>query len=388
MHVVKLKRYIFPCLIFLFLILLIVFSKSSFESAHTGFMLWVNNVVPSLFPFFIGIELLKKTNFMNVIGRVLEPIMRPIFNVPGSGAFAIAMGMSSGYPVGSKMVADLREEKLCTKVEAERLLAFTNTSGPLFILGSVGVGMFCDAKIGLLLLITHFLAALLVGIVFRNYHKNDNTEHIIPQTSKTANQKDTFHISELGIMMGEAIKNSVSTLLLICGYIVFFAVLGDVFQNTGIMQFFQSIIEKFLSVFDIPFSTSSGILKGILEVTSGAKTLSTLENIPYSKLLSVVAFVLGFGGFSVHMQTCSIIAKTDLSMKPYLFGKLLHGIFASVLAYLFMKYTTFFNWDIIETFSYQYHNIYPAGESGNLFFVVITTLVLIAMCLKLFKKAQ
>ncbi len=61
--------------------------------------------------------------------------MRPIFNVPGEGAFPfIIMGIISGYPVGAKIVTKLRENNTCSKEESERLLAFTNNSGPLLLL--------------------------------------------------------------------------------------------------------------------------------------------------------------------------------------------------------------------------------------------------------------
>ena len=68
--------------------------------------------------------------------------MRPLFNIPGSGAFAVALGITSGYPVGAKISNELFESGECTKQEAERLLSFTNTSGPLFIVSAIGIGMF------------------------------------------------------------------------------------------------------------------------------------------------------------------------------------------------------------------------------------------------------
>lgn len=57
----------------------------------------------------------------------------------GSGAFALAMGITSGYPVGAKVASDLYKDKLCSKIEAERLISFTNSSGPLFVIGAIGV---------------------------------------------------------------------------------------------------------------------------------------------------------------------------------------------------------------------------------------------------------
>ena len=83
-YVIKLKNYVIPIFIVIFLICIICFSNSSLETARNSFMLWVNNVLPSLLPFFICIELLKQTNFIQIIGKALNSIMYPLFNVPGS----------------------------------------------------------------------------------------------------------------------------------------------------------------------------------------------------------------------------------------------------------------------------------------------------------------
>jgi sporulation integral membrane protein YlbJ len=144
--------------------------------------------------------------------------MRPLFNVPGCGAFAVALGISSGYPVGAKISNELYESDECTKIEAERLLAFTNTSGPLFIISAVGNGMFGNQQIGILLLVTHFLASLAVGILFRKYKYKDSpiTRDIISHPKEKINKNDKLCISKLGFFIGNAIQNAISTLLLIC----------------------------------------------------------------------------------------------------------------------------------------------------------------------------
>lgn len=142
------------------------------------------------------------------------------------------MGITSGYPVGAKVAKDLYKDKLCTKTEAERLIAFTNSSGPLFIIGAVGTGMFLDPKIGLLLFITHFIASITVGIIFRNYKKSKTTSNIIPQVSIKSKSYETLKLQNLGKLMGIAIQNSTTTLLMILGYMVFFAVLSNILANT------------------------------------------------------------------------------------------------------------------------------------------------------------
>ena len=111
------KKIIIPFMFICFTLLLIIFSGSNFEAAKNGINLWLNSVVPSLLPFFIATELLSYTNIIYYIGRFLNNIMRPLFNVPGEGAFAFLMGIISGYPTGAKIVSNLKENNICTKAE-------------------------------------------------------------------------------------------------------------------------------------------------------------------------------------------------------------------------------------------------------------------------------
>ena len=171
----SLKKNLLPAIFLLFTICLVIFSKTNLAAAKNGLVLWANNVVPSLLPFFIATELLSYTNVVNVLGKLLNPIMKPIFNVPGVGSYAFLMGIISGYPTGAKIVCNLKEQGLLTDVEAERLLAFTNNSGPLFILGTVGVSLFGNTLIGFLLLLTHILSCITVGFLFRFWRKNEKT---------------------------------------------------------------------------------------------------------------------------------------------------------------------------------------------------------------------
>lgn len=209
--------------------------------------------------------------------------------------------------------------------------------------------MFNDERIGLLLLLTHFLASLTVGILFKFYKKH-STSHIISQVSINSN---TLNLSNIGLHMANAIQKSISTLLLIGGFIVFFAVLTEILSSTLLQN-----IENPLYL---------GILNGILEITSGIKKISLIETIDYTVLLPIVALILGFGGFSVHMQVASILSESKLSMKPYLLGKLLQGIFACIYTYIVMKYTFFFNMEVVTAFNYSTSTMPVVTESFNLF---------------------
>lgn len=393
----RLRRNLIPLSIILLTILLVIFSEDVFHSAHNGLLLWANNVVPSLLPFLICLEILKRTNIIKVIGKILEPIFRPIFNIPGSGVFAIVMGMCSGYPVGAKFAASLREEKQCSTTEGERLLAFTNTSGPLFIVGAVGIGMFADSKVGFLLLITHFVSAILVGVVFRFYKlKNTSLQDKTSLEYKKNKSSNSIKLAQLGGIMGDAIRNSIATLLLICGFITFFCVLGTILDKTGLSNLLANMFYPLFTWMGIPEkfikNLSIGSLKGILEITSGLKIISN-TTLSYNLLLPIVATILGFGGISVHMQVASIISNTDLSMKPYLLGKTLHGVFAGLLTYFVLNHTNILDLEALETFSRITSNDFTSvtgniSGSGNIFILSISALTLITLLALLLKRKK
>ena len=136
-YVVKLKRNFLALLFLVFTICLLLFSNNNLVAVKNGLTLWANSVVPSLFPFFVATELLSHTNIVNYFGILLNNIMKPLFNIRGEGSFAFVMGIISGYPVGAKIACNFRENNICSKEECERLLSFTNNSGPLFIIGTV-----------------------------------------------------------------------------------------------------------------------------------------------------------------------------------------------------------------------------------------------------------
>ena len=51
---INFKKNIIPIMFLLFTICLIIFSKSNIQAVKNSLNIWVNNVIPSLFPFFIA----------------------------------------------------------------------------------------------------------------------------------------------------------------------------------------------------------------------------------------------------------------------------------------------------------------------------------------------
>lgn len=340
--ILKIKKLFFPLCICLFTLFLLIFSNTNLISAKNGLKLWANSVVPSLLPFFIATELLGYTNIVSFLGKTFNKFMRPIFNVPGEGAFPFIMGIISGYPIGAKIVSNLKIHGKISSIEAERLIAFTNNSGPLFIVGTVGVGLFKNKSIGILLLITHILACFTTGFIFRWWKsgklKRNSEKEITPIFSYKQ-----ISIANLGEILSASIMNSINTVLLIGGFIILFSIIISILESSGILNLFSNLLKPALEILIIPSSFSKGILSGIIELTNGIASIAVIPNKSISINIIICAFLIGFGGLSVCIQILSIISKSKISIKPYIIGKLLQGTLAAVYTYLFICYIPIFN---------------------------------------------
>ena len=343
--VLKIKRNFFAIVFLLFTMCLLLFSKNNLPAIKNGLTLWATSVVPSLFPFFVATELLLHTTLIPFFGRLLNKIMKPLFNISGCGAFGFIMGLISGYPVGAKIASEFRTKNICSKAECERLLSFTNNSGPLFIIGTVGISMFGNTLIGLLLLITHILASICVGIIFRFWKKDKSQNNSLNYVAQKTNSEQV-KISNLGKILSESITSSINTILMIGGFIVIFSSVISIFNNSGIFNILSIFLNPVLKLFNIDDSFCIPILTGFLEITNGIKQIANIPIKFISINIILTAFFLGFGGISVFLQVFSITSKTDLSIKPYIYGKILQGILASIFTFIAIQIFPFFNLDL------------------------------------------
>ncbi|WP_371809564.1 sporulation integral membrane protein YlbJ [Halobacillus sp. Marseille-Q1614] len=310
------------------------------EASKQGLELWWTIVFPSLLPFFIIAELLFGFGIVHGVGMLSERLMRPLFNVPGSGGFVWIMGMASGYPAGAKWTRELRLSGQVSRVEAERLVSFTNASSPLFILSAVAVGFFGDPSLGILFAAGHYGGSILVGIAMRFYGYKDNQTRSVSRSFSIKQAVLEVHKARLqdgrplGHLLGEAVTKSVQTLLLIGGFIMLFSVLTQLIRE-GVTFHYLSF---FLKVLNIDEQLHMAIISGIFELTTGIGAV-TSTTAPLLTQILLVSFMLGFHGFSIQAQIASILSDTDIRFMPYLWARLLHGVTACLLVTI-LYYTT------------------------------------------------
>ncbi len=338
-----LKTILLSSITILLTILLIYFPDAALTASLRGLKMWAEVVFPSLLPFFITAELLLAFGVVKFLGVLFEPIMRPLFNVPGDGSFGWIMGMASGYPTGAKIAARLRDEKQLTKLEAERLVSFTNNSSPLFIFGAVSVGFFHDAKLGLLLAVCHYLSNMIVGILMRFHGRKTETSKKIKQAAKVSHKPSitaalkSMHRTRLkdgravGEILGDSVLQSIKTLIMVGGFIILFSVIIQLLHLVHFSVIIGNIFSGLFYIIGIPVHFGEAFFSGLFEITLGVTLISQFETDFLLHKAILISFILGFNGFSIQAQVASILAKTDIRFTPYFFARFLHGIIASML---------------------------------------------------------
>jgi sporulation integral membrane protein YlbJ len=300
------------------------------EAAVRAIQIWWEVLFPALMPFLILSELMIGFGIVHMLGTLLDPVMRPLFRVPGVGGYVMAVGFASGYPVGAKLSAQLTEQGQLTRVEGERLAAFTTTADPMFMTSAVAIGFLGRPEMAGLLLLSHFGAAILVGFLFRFYRQASaqQTQAITPMLPphfsllrhafKQMHQARLRDGRNLGELLTDAIEHAIQLVLVIGGFVVGFSVL------LAFVPFAQMN-----AVYALP------LIGSLLEVTLGVKAISELTgNMVMTQVMALLSFALAWGGLSVHVQIMGISSGAKFRYLPFVIGRLFHGGIAAGIVYV------------------------------------------------------
>jgi len=331
---------ILALLAFILTALMVAYPDVSFQASLEGLRLWLEIVLPSLLPFFILADLLLALGVVHFLGALLEPIMRPLFRVPGVGGFALAMGLAAGFPLGAKVTGDLVRAGMITTTEGERLVAFTNTANSLFLTSAVAVGMFGRPELGAALLIAHYLGAILVGVAMRLHHGPESTPvksqgAYLQRALRALDQARRKDGRPLGKLFGDTARNSFASMLFIGACIMFFSVVVQVISATGLLSPVRAGVGWVLEFLGLDANLSSAVLHGFFETTRGTQLASTAAA-PLASQLAAACLILGWSGLSVHGQVASLISGTGIRLTVYAYARLLHALFSALICALLL----------------------------------------------------
>ncbi len=340
--------WVFPFVTACTLGFMVLHPQDTLDAALQGFLLWGKVVLPSLFPFLIAANLLFASGLVNRLEMLLKPVMQPLFHLPGCAALPVFMGFTSGFPVGAILTRRLYDEHRIRLTEAEHLLAFTNNSSPLFILGTIGAGLFHAPALGLLLLCVHNGSNLLVGLLLRFTHPCPEKQPSRPSANEPADA------ASIGTRLSDAIRNAFSSTTLIAGFIVIFSVLTRMLSVWGIIGYLSRPLTPVLELLHLPPETAEGFLHGLFEMTIGCQATAESTADPYSQLL-LISLLLAFSGLSILAQIMSIMASVPIRWSRFFLARGLQMLFSvcllRIFAPFFLALPVFFSTPLAEPFA-------------------------------------
>ncbi len=316
-----------------------LYPQDVLSSATAGLTLWWRFVLPALLPFFILSELLIGQGFVHFLGVMLEPLMRPLFHLPGRASFVVVMGYTSGFPMGAVLTARLRQKGELTREEGERLLAFTNNPSPGFMFGAVASGMLGKPNLGILLACSVYLANLVVGLLFRFYRSNTVFKQMTPTPSlkralQEMRQAQALDGRPFGQILGDSIRNSATTVISVGGFLVFFSVVIRLLTTWHVTSLLATLFHPLFGGL-LSLRGLESIINGLFEMTLGCQ--GTIETFPIlSQQVGLLTFLMGWGGLSVFAQVASFTGETDLRLGPFVIARVLHAFLALGLSQLFL----------------------------------------------------
>lgn len=322
------------------LVISIVYAPDeAFKAALHGLSVWWNVVFPSLLPFLVLSQMLIAYGFAHGLGTLIDPFIRRWLGIPGVGGFVLPLGMTAGFPAAADASKTLYITNKLTADEAEKLSAISHYSNPMLLIVVIGTGFLQQPRLGLLLLIVHWLAGLAAGITLHRLTPSQRkSSPLLP--SEGAGQprirsqltRAIYNMEEarredgrsFGKLLGDSVTVSVQTLMVVGGYMLIFAVV-------------ISIIARL-----IPSELGTQFIAPLLEVHLGSYAISNVLMPSLAIKIACLGAILGWSGICAWMQVKALLKPAGLRSGPFMLVRLMHGAYAYVITLLL--WTPFVKW--------------------------------------------
>lgn len=328
----------------LFLILLMLFPSVCVENAKSGLLLWFNTIIPTLFPFILVTNILRNLGGIPWLERLFAPVISRIFKTGPGGSYPVVLGFLCGYPMGAKAITDSLACRRITTSEAYYLLSFTNNPSPIYMISYVALFTLQAPEMKLPVIIIAVLTAVLTAFFYRHlkYKKSAvaiqnpsgrPTPETWPELAAAAKEltgrpkRETRpRLATADVNTREAVSDNPAQGFFDRCIVSAFELLVKV---GGYMILFSILSGCLLLIPGLP-PIAACLISGLLEQTTGLGLLKTQSFSLEIKTVLAMVFIC-FGGLSISAQTQSVIHAQGLSVKPYIFSKLLSGIIAAAL---------------------------------------------------------
>lgn len=314
--------------ILIFAVMLIIISNPTIFTSGTisGLKLFVFSVLPGLFPFMFLTKLLTEIGLVFKMTKKMDKFSYSLFGTPGISLYAFFMSILSGYPIGAKIISDLYSKNLINEEDAQKMSVFCTTSGPIFVIGTVGTIMFQSFKIGIILYASHILSSIFLGVILNIISKLKNkNKSSIKSIQNTVTPKKHENI------LSYCVVETINSLFVVGAYITLFYLVSELLDVLNIFNFISSFLSSTFGQIGINVPLLKETLYGIVEVTRGCKSLSLSIN---NSSIILASALISFSGISIIMQSMAFLKQAKIKTHNFVFTKVVHSLFSALICYL------------------------------------------------------
>ncbi len=290
-----------------FLIYILFFPKDAVTAASFGLKLWYEKMMPTLLPVTILSYIVIHSGILDELTLRFHKIVKHFFPISSAGLYPLIAGILFGFPLGSKITAELVASEKMSYEEGRRLFCICNNISPVFISGFILTECLNCPNLLLQTYLILYMPPLLLYMIF------NHNRHFRENSCKKKPASMNFRLIDDGIM------NGFETLAKLGGYIVLFAILAQ--------------ITTLLPVSDKRIKC---ILIGFTEITNGV-VYTANAGMDFSTSYPLIMAYTAFGGLSGLAQTASMVKESHFSLKPYVITKIAGTGITFLLALLLVQ---------------------------------------------------
>lgn len=262
---------IFIILIYLFIYLIFKENTSLSNITFLSFKMYILKVFPFLFIMMILNNLLLKCNFPYYFNKIFESDILYIF----------INSILSGSPINAILIKNYLENNNITEEDASKIICFTSFNNPLFLYNYLTLILKYFNNVSRVMGIIYFTNI----VIYLYFRKRIKIKTLVKYQNYNL-RKELFNI----------ISESTFNMIKIMGIIIFFKITLDLLMTKN----------------NIVIS----LLKGLVEVTSGLNSLTSLST--SAKIKEIISYIIiSFMGLSIHMQISTILENYNINYKYF-----------------------------------------------------------------------
>lgn len=299
---------------------LIANPSNCINNALNGAKLFVYKVFPTMFPFTMLLNIIIAYDGIHIYSKVFGNILCKPLKLPNKCSIVLIISSFCGYPMGAQYCCELLEKKDIDFNTASRLINIATNCSPLFLVGTIGESMLGSSQYGYILLISSYMACFIMGLLLPSSNNIPSKNIIL--------EKHVFKKQNIGKVLKNSVENSISSSLLVLGFVTVFSVLLGTIKNTAV---FSAVNQN--TIF-------SSLLLGSIEMTNGCSIVSTSALSVELKLM-LFSFFTSFGGLCVIAQTYAYTNRYNFSLFKYIYRKIFQGVISSGITIILFKISNY-----------------------------------------------